>query len=201
MNIILFGAPGVGKGTQAEVLAERLGIAHISTGAIFRENISRETELGLRVKRFLDDGLLVPNELTTAIALDAVGRAEEKGGFILDGFPRNIEQAEALSASLSEDGKKIDRVIYLTAPAEEITARMLKRGRPDDTEEVIRTRLEVYDNETAPVLGFFRDLGLVTEVYGVGEIQEVHERVMSAIGAAPGEGMAVDGSNSSVNNG
>ncbi len=201
MNIILFGAPGVGKGTQAEVLAERLGIAHISTGAIFRENISRETELGLRVKRFLDDGLLVPNELTTAIALDAVGRAEEKGGFILDGFPRNIEQAEALSASLSEDGKKIDRVIYLTAPAEEITARMLKRGRPDDTEEVIRTRLEVYDNETAPVLGFFRDLGLVTEVYGVGEIQEVHERVMSAIGAAPGEGIAVDGSNSSVNNG
>lgn len=182
MNIIFFGAPGVGKGTQAAVLAERLGIAHISTGQIFREAIAAQTELGLKVKRFLDDGVLVPNELTTAIAIESINRDENASGFILDGFPRNLDQAEALAVALEERGRKIDRVIYLTAPAQEITDRMLKRGRPDDTEEVIRTRLTVYDQETSPVLDFYRNRGLVAEVYGVGEVQEVHDRVAGAIG-------------------
>jgi adenylate kinase len=189
MNIILFGAPGVGKGTQAAILAERLGIPHISTGAIFREAISAGKPIGLEVKRYLDEGTLVPDEVTTAVAIDALNETRCANGFILDGYPRNASQAEALSEALEVTGKSIDRVVYLTAPPDELVERMLKRGRADDTEEVIRTRFEIYTRETAPVLDYFRRIDHVLEVNGVGEIEEVQQRILDAIN----QGEAVDG--------
>jgi len=182
MNIILFGAPGVGKGTQAARLGERLDIPHISTGAIFRAAIEAGTELGLQAKHYSDNGILVPDELTTAIALQALDDGQCVRGFILDGYPRNLSQAESLTHAMNERNRRVDFVIYVTAPEEEIVARMLKRGRVDDTEEVIKRRLEIYQNETAPVLDYFRNLGLVTEVNGLGEIDEIQERILSAIG-------------------
>lgn len=179
MNIILFGAPGVGKGTQAAILAERLGIPHISTGAIFREAINSGSPIGNELKNYLDSGVLVPDEITTAVALEAVFAS--KSGFILDGFPRNRSQAEALYAALKESDRSIDRVIYLTAPLDELTERMTKRGRNDDTPETIRTRFEVYENETAPVLNFLREIDSVVEVNGVGEIDEVQDRILAKV--------------------
>jgi adenylate kinase len=182
MNLILFGAPGVGKGTQAELLAARLGIPHISTGAIFRQSMSSGSDMGKEVKDYLDKGRLVPDELTTRIAVDAISQEDAEAGFILDGFPRNTMQAESLVAALRDKDRVIDRVIYLTAPDHEIIARMLSRGRPDDNDGVIKTRLEVYNRETAPVLDYFRARGLVSEVNGVGGVNEVQERIMAAIG-------------------
>ncbi len=187
MNIILFGCPGVGKGTQAELLAVRLGFPHISTGAIFRSAIKSGSELGSKVKEYTEGGLLVPDELTTAVALEALGRADAAAGFILDGFPRNTTQATSLLDALAAENRSIDRVIYLIAPDEELIQRMLNRGRLDDTEEVIRRRLEIYQNETAPVLQFFRDRDLVTEIGGVGDVVDVQERILAALpkSAAP----------------
>ena len=181
MNIILFGCPGVGKGTQAELLAERLGYPHISTGAIFRAAIKSGSELGAKVKEYTEGGLLVPDELTTAVALEALDRPEAAAGFILDGFPRNTTQAASLLDALAAENRKIDRVIYLVAPDEELIERMLKRGRLDDNEEVIRKRLDIYQNETAPVLQFFRERDLVTEIGGVGDVNEVQERILAAL--------------------
>ena len=179
MNIVLFGAPGVGKGTQAEILAERLGVRHISTGAIFREAITAQKPLGLEARRYMDEGRLVPDEVTTAIALEAIDASPD--GFILDGFPRNRNQAESLHKALVAGGRNIDRVVYLTAPLDELIQRMMKRGRADDTEDVIRTRFDVYDRETSPVLDFFREIDHVVEINGVGEIEEVQQRILSAI--------------------
>ncbi len=187
MNIILFGAPGVGKGTQAEILAERLGVPHISTGAIFRAAVAAGKELGLQVKRYMDGGLLVPDELTTQIALEALDEPACANGFILDGYPRNADQARALTEALTAKGSAIDKVVYLTAPVDELIERMLKRGRPDDTADVIRTRFEVYQRETSPVLDYFRAVDHVTEVNGVGEIEDVQTRILAAL-----NGTAVD---------
>ena len=180
MNLIFIGAPGVGKGTQAARLAERLGVPHISTGAIFRAAVGQGKELGLKAKEYMDRGALVPDELTTAIVVDALSQPENANGFILDGYPRNISQAGALESALKESGRTIDCVLYLTAPQEEIVQRMLARGRADDTREVINHRLEVYRGETEPVLDFYRERGLVSEINGVGEINGVHERVYEA---------------------
>lgn len=181
MNVILFGAPGVGKGTQAEILAERLSIPHISTGAIFRESIAAGRELGLKAKEFMDSGRLVPDEITTAIALEKLADPDCAAGFILDGYPRNVTQATDLAAALEERERQIDHVIYLIAPLQELTNRMLKRGRGDDSVDVIRTRFEVYERETAPVLSFYAERGLVTEVNGLGNIEEVSDRILSAL--------------------
>ena len=180
MNLIFIGAPGVGKGTQAEKLATRLGIPHISTGAIFRAALQQGKELGLKAKEYMDQGALVPDELTTAIVVEALNEPQNGEGFILDGYPRNLSQAEDLQRALESRGKDIDCVLYLTAPQEEIVQRMLARGRNDDTEEVINHRLNVYHQETEPVLKFYQDRQLVREVYGVGEIDEVHDRVFDA---------------------
>ncbi|HVK38922.1 MAG TPA: adenylate kinase [Candidatus Kapabacteria bacterium] len=181
MNVILFGAPGVGKGTQAAILSERLSIPHISTGAIFRESIAAGRELGLKAKEYMDAGRLVPDEITTAIALEKLAAPDCANGFILDGYPRNTAQASALSEALEARDCQIDRVIFLIAPLEELTARMLKRGRGDDSEDVIRTRFEVYERETAPVLSYYTDRGLVTEVNGLGDVDEVSDRIMAAL--------------------
>lgn len=181
MNLIFFGAPGVGKGTQAEMLAAKIGVPHISTGAIFRAAMKNDTELGTQVKVYYDKGELVPDELTTAIVVEALGAPEHANGFILDGYPRNRSQAEALDSALKEMKIDIDRVVYLTAPDEEITRRMLGRGRADDTEAVIAYRLSVYRSETAPVLEHYASAGLVAEIDGVGELDEVHGRVLDGV--------------------
>lgn len=181
MNLIFFGAPGVGKGTQAAMLADKIGVPHISTGAIFRTAMEEGTPLGTEVKAYYDKGELVPDELTTAIVVEALGAPEQAGGFILDGYPRNRSQAEALNKALEERGKSIDRVVFLTAPDEEITRRMLGRGRADDTEEVIANRLAVYRSETAPVLEFYANAGIVSEIDGVGELETVHGRVLDGV--------------------
>lgn len=183
MNIVLFGAPGVGKGTQAELLANKLGLPHISTGAIFRKNISENTPLGLQVREFTDNGKLVPDELTTALALDAITVQNCPNGFILDGYPRNLAQARALHSSLTSQSRQIDKVICLSVPEEELVNRMLSRGRADDNEEVIRTRFQIYENETAPVLNFYKQILEISEIDGVGELQEIHNRILSAVKA------------------
>lgn len=183
MNVILFGAPGVGKGTQAAILSERLSIPHISTGAIFREFVEAGRELGLKAKEYMDAGLLVPDEITTAIALEKLAAPECAEGFILDGYPRTTAQAEALTDALEARGCQIDHVVYLVAPLEALTERMLKRGRGDDSESVIEKRFEVYERETAPVLEYYRQRGLTRGVDGIGDIDEVSDRIMDALGA------------------
>lgn len=184
MRLIFFGPPGVGKGTQAAILSERIGVPHISTGAIFRDAMARETPLGLEVKGFYDRGELVPDELTTRIVVEALGAEEQKNGFILDGYPRNPAQAAALDAALLERNEQIDRVLYLTAPDEELITRMLGRGRADDTREVIENRLRVYREETEPVLEHYRRQSLVAELDGVGELDEVSARVVEGTGVS-----------------
>lgn len=181
MNLIFFGAPGVGKGTQATMLAERLDVPHISTGAILRRAMEDQTELGRKAKEYYDAGELVPDELVTEIVVEALDSPELADGFILDGYPRNTSQAADLQSALAERGRGIDRVVYLTAPDREITRRMLARGRADDTEEVIANRLKVYTSETEPILDHYARLGLVAEVDGVGELDEVHQRILDAV--------------------
>jgi len=182
MNIVFFGAPGVGKGTQAALLAESLGIPHISTGAIFRSAMESGRPLGEKVKSYYDQGMLVPDELTTAIALEALAEPACEKGFILDGYPRNTAQAKSLDEAMNGRERPINHVIYLTAPEEELIQRMLGRGRADDSREVIENRLKVYEAETAPVLEYYRATDHVLEVNGVGDIDEVHRRILSAIG-------------------
>jgi adenylate kinase len=180
MNIIFFGPPGVGKGTQAELLADRLGIPHISTGAIFRAAVAEGSALGAKAKSYMESGELVPDEITMAIVAEALKRPENGAGFILDGYPRTLAQAEGLATALDMADREIDRVICLNAPDAEITGRMLSRGRADDTAEVIGNRLAIYRDETAPVFKFYSDRGLTVEINGVGEIDEVHDRVYAA---------------------
>lgn len=182
MNIIIFGAPGVGKGTQAELIAERAGIPHISTGAIFRAALANGTPLGLKAKGYMDQGVLVPDELTTEIALEALNQPGCQAGFLLDGYPRNLVQAQALDTALAAQGRTVDTVVYLTAPLPELVDRMLKRGRPDDTEDTIRTRFEVYQQETSPVLDHYRGKANVVELNGVGGIEDVYGLIAAAIG-------------------
>lgn len=182
MNIVFFGAPGVGKGTQAALLAESLGIPHISTGAIFRSAVASEHPLGLEAKGYMDRGELVPDDLTTAIALQALAEPSCNPGFILDGYPRNTSQAVALDQALALRGRPVDHVVYLTAPQEDLVERMLGRGRADDTREVIENRLRVYEAETSPVLDYYRSVDHVLEINGVGEIPDVHKRIRAALG-------------------
>lgn len=183
MNIVLFGAPGVGKGTQASLLATRLAVPHISTGAIFRAALDSGSDLGLAAKRYMDQGLLVPDDLTTAIALDALAEPACANGFILDGYPRNTVQAQSLDNALAAGNRSVDHVIHLVAPEHELIERMLGRGRTDDSREVIQNRLQVYLDETAPVLDYYRSNSRILDVNGVGEIEIVHERIMRALGS------------------
>jgi adenylate kinase len=178
-RLVLVGPPGAGKGTQATALSEKLRVPHISTGDLFRAHIANETELGRQVKQYLDDGKLVPDDVTNQMVVDRLEQADTAGGFLLDGFPRNIGQADVLAKELADSDQKLDAVVQLQVDEEIVVRRLMSRGRADDNEEVIRHRQHVYRSETAPLLDYYRDV-LVT-VDGVGEIDEITERVLAAL--------------------
>lgn len=180
MRIVLLGPPGAGKGTQAQKLAEKLEIPQISTGDLFRYNISNGTELGLEAKKYLDAGDLVPATLTNALVDDRLDDEDAAQGFILDGFPRSVEQAKALDEMLAKRSLSLDAVLEFRVPEEELVSRLKGRGRADDTEDVIRNRFKVYRDETAPLLDYYSD-NLAT-VDAVGELDEVFARALKALG-------------------
>ena len=180
MRIVLLGPPGAGKGTQAVKLADKLGVPQISTGDLFRHNISTGTELGVKAKAYLDAGDLVPAELTNALVDDRLNDDDVTTGFILDGFPRSVEQADALGQMLAKRGLKLDAVLEFRVPEDELVDRLKGRGRADDTEDVIRNRMKVYRDETAPLLDFYQaDLKTVD---AVGSLDEVFARALRALG-------------------
>ena len=184
-RLVLLGPPGAGKGTQALRLAERIGIPAISTGDIFRANIKDGTELGRKVQEFTSTGALVPDELTDALVRDRLGHEDARDGFLLDGYPRNAAQVAALEAALEESGARLDAAIELTADTDVVVERLLSRaaieGRADDTEPVIRHRLDVYREQTAPIAGLYAVRGLLVRVDGIGEVDEVTERMLTAL--------------------
>jgi adenylate kinase len=178
-RLVLVGPPGAGKGTQATALSEKLRVPHISTGDLFRAHIANETELGRQVKQYLDDGKLVPDGVTNQMVVDRLEQADTSNGFLLDGFPRNIGQADVLAKELADSDQKLDAVVQLQVDEEVVVKRLMARGRADDNEDVIRHRQHVYRSETAPLLDYYRDV-LVT-VDGVGEVDEITERVLAAL--------------------
>ncbi len=181
MRLVILGPPGAGKGTQAELLSEALGIPHISTGDLFRANISQGTAVGIEAKRYLDAGDLVPSEITVDMVRSRVAEPDAAKGFILDGFPRSTEQADALKDILANLDTTLDAVLSFVVDEDVVVDRMLARGRADDTEDVIRNRMKVYTSETAPLLEYYGDQ--VKTIDAVGDVQDVHQRVLSALGA------------------
>ncbi len=184
-RLVLLGPPGAGKGTQALRLAERIGIPAISTGDIFRANIKDGTDLGRQVQQFTSAGALVPDELTDALVRDRLLHDDARDGFLLDGYPRNAAQVAALDAAMAQAGMQLDAAIELTADTDVVVGRLLNRaaieGRADDTEPVIRHRLEVYRAQTAPIANLYAERGLLVRVDGIGEIDEVTERMLTAL--------------------
>ncbi|MFI2754326.1 adenylate kinase [Cellulomonas sp. P22] len=184
-RLVLLGPPGAGKGTQASRLAERLGVPAISTGDIFRANITGGTELGRKVQEYTAVGALVPDEVTNAMVRDRLAQPDAAEGFLLDGYPRNVAQVAELDAILAELGRDLDVAVEITADAEVVVERMLGRaeieGRVDDTEPVIRHRLEVYALQTAPIADVYAERGLLVRVDGLGAVDEVTERLLSAL--------------------
>ncbi|MFB7126944.1 MULTISPECIES: adenylate kinase [Streptomycetaceae] len=213
MRIVLVGPPGAGKGTQAHLLAKTLSIPHISTGDLFRANISQGTPLGLEAKSYMDAGRLVPDEVTIGMAKDRMLQADAVNGFLLDGFPRNLGQAKALDEFLAEQGIKLDGVLDLEVPEDEVVRRIAGRRlcrndgghvfhvdynppkvdgvcdecggelyqRSDDTEDKVRTRLEVYHTETEPIIDYYVQQGLVATISALGKVDEVTARSIEAL--------------------
>jgi adenylate kinase len=196
VRVVLLGPPGAGKGTQAQIIAERLGVPAISTGDIFRANVSGKTELGQRAKIYMDAGDLVPDEITVAMVKDRLAETDAKGGFLLDGFPRTIAQAEQLRESLADLGQALDGVLELVVDEDELVRRLSGRRmlvdgemiqRDDDRPETVRHRLHVYREQTAPLSGFYESEGLLSRIDAIGEIEEVTRRAMQALGAEDGD--------------
>ncbi|WP_130796362.1 adenylate kinase [Streptomyces otsuchiensis] len=213
MRIVLVGPPGAGKGTQAALLAENLGIPHISTGDLFRANISQGTELGREAQRYMREGNLVPDEITVGMATERMAQPDAEDGFLLDGFPRNIAQARSLDKQLEEAGLALDGVLDLEVPEEEVVRRIAGRRmcrkdsshifhaeyskpavedvcdvcggelyqREDDSEETVRKRLEVYHQETEPIIDYYREQGLVVTLSALGAVPEVTQRALAAL--------------------
>lgn len=183
MKIILFGPPGAGKGTQAKLLQEEFKIPHLSTGDIFRSAIKNETPLGVKVKSILDSGKLVPDETVVDLVVDELSKDTYNEGYILDGFPRTVIQAEAFDQFLQKNGEKLDAFIVLSVPEQELINRILSRGegRSDDTEEKVKTRLQVYRDETEPVMNHYKKQDKVQEIDGLGTIDEIFGRIKNAL--------------------
>ena len=191
MRVVLLGPPGAGKGTQAQIIAGRLGVPAISTGDIFRANVSGQTDLGKQAKAYMDAGDLVPDEITVAMVRDRLAEPDAKAGFLLDGFPRTIAQAEQLRGSLDELGQHLDCVLELVVDQDELVRRLSGRRmlvdgewvqRDDDKPETVRHRLEVYQEQTAPLSGFYDSEGLLAQIDAIGTVEEVTDRAMTALG-------------------
>jgi len=187
VRLLIVGPQGSGKGTQGVRIAESFGIPVISTGDVFRANVSEGTELGQQVKSIIDAGQLVPDELTSAVVRDRLSQEDAADGFLLDGYPRNLAQVMHLDEFLEGRDETLDAVIVLTVPREESIARLAKRaheqGRADDTDEVIAARLSIYETETAPILGVYGSRGIVEEVDGVGSLDDITARIIAALEA------------------
>ncbi|WP_067464137.1 adenylate kinase [Nocardia amamiensis] len=180
MRVVLLGPPGAGKGTQAVLLSEKLGVPHISTGDLFRANISQQTPLGREAQKYMDAGDLVPSDVTNRMVEARVNEPDAANGFVLDGYPRTVDQADALEKILKDMDTKLDAVLCFVVAEDTVVERMLARGRADDNEDVIRNRLRVYREETEPLLQHYD--GLVVSVDGVGEVDDVNTRALRALG-------------------
>lgn len=187
-RLLLIGPPGAGKGTQATRLGEHFGIPAISTGDIFRENVKNETELGKKAKSYMDAGENVPDSLTNDLVQDRLSQADCADGFLLDGYPRTAAQVDALEDMLAAQSTRLDAAIELVADVEVVVDRLRQRsidqGRSDDSEEVVRHRLEVYAEQTAPLIEVFQQRGLLVAVDGIGPIDEITERIVARLAAA-----------------
>jgi adenylate kinase len=185
MRLILMGPPGAGKGTQAKYVADHFGIPAISTGDIFRANVSQGTDLGVQAKRYMDAGEYVPDEITNLMVRNRIDEPDAEPGFLLDGYPRTLAQVEELDRMIEHTGHRLDAVVVLTVDSEEVVQRLLQRasteGRADDTEDVIRRRQEIYVEETEPLIAVYRERGLVHEINGMGEVDEVTKRIFEAL--------------------
>ncbi|MFT8637068.1 MAG: adenylate kinase [Pseudoclavibacter sp.] len=186
-RLLIIGPPGAGKGTQAVRLSEHYGIPAISTGDIFRRNVAEQTDLGKQAKVFLDSGEYVPDSLTNALVRDRLAQPDAAEGFLLDGYPRTTEQVAELDRMLEAAGTRLDAVVLLTVDPALVVERLLKRaaeqGRSDDTEDVIRHRIQVYEAQTSPLVDIYRSRDLLVSVDGAGEVDEVSERTFAALDA------------------
>ncbi len=185
MRIVIMGAPGSGKGTQAALIVKELGLDHISTGDLLRAAVAAGTELGKKAKEVMDRGELVSDDIVLGLLEERLMQDSDSEGFILDGFPRNIAQAEALDALLDRIGQPVDEALQIDVDEEQVVARIAKRaaleGRSDDTEETVRNRLKVYGEQTAPVVDFYAGKGILSRVLGEGSIEEVFQRIKGVL--------------------
>jgi len=183
------GPPGAGKGTQARFVADHFGVPAISTGDIFRANVSQGTPLGVEAKRYMDAGEYVPDEVTNRMVRNRIDEEDAGPGFLLDGYPRTLAQVTELDGMIGFTGHQLDAVVVLTVDPEELVQRLLQRaqtdGRADDTEDVIRRRQEVYSEQTEPLIGVYRERGILIEVDGMGEVDDVTARIFAALDAIP----------------
>ena len=179
MRLVLLGPPGAGKGTQAAILADALQVPHISTGDLFRENIGKETELGKLAQSYIDAGKLVPTSVPADMVRSRLAQDDAADGFLLDGFPRTVEQAEILGEMLGESGEKLNAVINYQVSEDVVVERMLSRGRKDDNEETIRTRLQVYRDETAPLIDFYSDI--IVDIDAEGTVEDISSTTLDAL--------------------
>ena len=181
MRLLFIGPPGAGKGTQAGKVAARLGIPHVSTGEMFRDHVSRGTDLGKKVEAIMAAGDYVPDEVTVAMLSERLDEEDAQHGFILDGFPRTDAQVESLDRLRGEDG--LEKVVVIDVDEDELTERLLARGRADDTEDTIRARFEIYWDQTRPLIDIYAARDLTVSVDGIGEVEEVTERILSQLEA------------------
>lgn len=189
MRLIIMGPPGAGKGTQAKYIADHFEIPAISTGDIFRANVGAGTPLGVQAKQYMDAGEYVPDEVTNLMVRARIDEPDAARGFLLDGFPRTVAQVAELDKMITFTGHQLDAAVVLTVDPEAVIARLLARaaveGRADDTEDVIRRRMEIYAEQTAPLIDVYREHGILVEVDGMGEVADVTERVFAALDVLP----------------
>jgi adenylate kinase len=185
MRLILMGPPGAGKGTQAKFVADHFGVPAISTGDIFRANVSQGTPLGVEANKYMEAGEYVPDEVTNQMVRNRIAEDDARPGFLLDGYPRTLAQVEELDAMIADTGHQLDAVVVMAVNQEELVQRLLARaqteGRADDTEDVIRRRQEIYRAETEPLIAVYLDRGLVHEIDGIGEVEDVTKRIFEAL--------------------
>ncbi|RJS92278.1 adenylate kinase [Salinisphaera sp. Q1T1-3] len=181
MKIVLLGAPGSGKGTQSAKLVERYGVPQVSTGDLLRHAVAERTELGLKAKAAMDAGELVSDDIVVGMMRERLTQPDAENGFILDGFPRSASQAEALDEMLTELNRPLQAVVHLKVDNEEIVGRLMARGRSDDNEETIRNRLGVFEDQTAPLVAHYQAQGLLKQVHGQGDVEEIFARIEAAL--------------------